>query len=150
MPLLLAVGSCGSSDSSRLVLPDVNLRAMANSQPVNASTLRGPALVNLWATWCAPCRREIPDLQRLHDELGAKVRIVGINIGDDEASVTAFLDELGVTFEQYLDSDGTVEVALRVSGLPATAVIDADGVVVEVHQGVLDTDGFRRLIDKNL
>jgi hypothetical protein len=76
------------------------------------------------------------------------VRVIGVNIGDDEASVVAFVNGLGVTFEQYIDLDGVVQSALRVSSLPATIAVDAQGHVVEVHQGVLDEAGFRALAER--
>ena len=56
-----------------------------------------------------------------------------------------FLDDVGVTFDQYLDPDSAISAELRVSGLPATLVVDADGHVVEIHSGALDEDGIRDL-----
>lgn len=142
--VLLVAGGCGSG-TGPASLPDVELAGLAGAPSLDLSALREPALVNLWATWCTPCRKELPDLQRLHDEPAAAVRVIGVNIGDDESSVVAFVDELGVTFEQYVDLDGVVQTALRVSSLPATVAVGADGTVVEVHQGPLDLAGLREL-----
>jgi cytochrome c biogenesis protein CcmG/thiol:disulfide interchange protein DsbE len=74
------------------------------------------------------------------------VRFVGVNQGDAGDAAAEFLDEVGVTFDQYLDPNGELTNALRVTGLPATFVIDADGTVVDVHNGALDPDGIRALV----
>ena len=101
--------------------------------------------MNLWATWCGPCRAEMPAFQTVSTEID-DVRFVGVNQGDAGDAATEFLDEVGVDFDQYLDPDGALTNALRVAGLPATFVIDADGTIVEVHNGALDEDGIRALV----
>lgn len=145
--LALAAVACGGS-SATATLPAVELAGLGGATGLDPSTLREPALVNLWATWCAPCKRELPDLQRVADDPALAVRVIGVNVGDDEASVTSFVADLGVTFEQYVDLDGIVQTALRVSSLPATVAIGPDGRVVEVHQGPLDLAGLRALAER--
>jgi len=144
---LLAAASCASGGSAA-GMPDVVLPAASGTDSLNPAELREPTLINLWATWCIPCKRELPDLERIHSDPTNAARIIGVNVGDDEASVRKYINDLGLTFEQYIDLDGIVESALRVSTLPATAVIGADGRLIEVHQGVLDEAGFRALIEK--
>lgn len=141
----MTAASCASADRSTQ-LPDKALRSLAGTTELNLAAIDEPMLINLWATWCTPCKRELPDLQRVYVDPTTTVRIVGVNIGDDESSVREYTDKIGVTFEQFLDFDGTIETALRVSSLPATALIGADGKVITVHQGVLDEVGIRALI----
>ena len=143
--LALALAACGSNDASDAqVLPDVELTELPSGSIVDAGDIGGPAIVNLWATWCGPCRAEMPAFQQVSTEFD-DVRFVGVNQGDAGDAALEFLDEIGVTFDQYLDPTGELTDALRVSGLPATFVIGADGEVVEVHKGALDADGIRAL-----
>ncbi len=144
-----ALAGCGGSEGGDASgLPDVELmsidEAADGETTVAASDLQGPALVNLWATWCGPCRAEMPAFQAVADQLG-DVRVVGINEGDSGDEAAAFLDEVGVTFDQYLDPDSAISSELRVSGLPATLVVDSDGNVVDIHSGVLDEAGIVEL-----
>lgn len=126
-------------------MPAVALESLADGTLVQADDIDGPVLVNLWATWCAPCRAEMPDFQAAADELGDEVRIVGINEGDDGDAAQAFVDEIGVTFDQYLDRDGALLDELRIAGLPATIAIDASGQIASIHSGTIDADGIRDL-----
>jgi thiol-disulfide isomerase/thioredoxin len=142
---LLALPSCASSGST-IALPNVGLASAVGNGELNPAELREPAIVNLWATWCVPCKQELPALEGIFRDPGNQVRIIGINIGDSDDAVTQFIDDLGLTFEQYIDRDGVVESKLRVTTLPATIAIGADARLIEVHQGVLDEAGFRALI----
>jgi thiol-disulfide isomerase/thioredoxin len=97
---------------------------------VRLSSLLGqPTLINVWASWCAPCRKELPLLERAHHEFGDRVRFLGINAGDPDASVAiALLDELGITFPQVTDSSMQTRGKLGYGGgLPLTIFVDAQG-----------------------
>jgi cytochrome c biogenesis protein CcmG/thiol:disulfide interchange protein DsbE len=144
-PATLWLAACGSGGGEPSALPSIPLTALDTGAEVDAASIGGPAIVNLWATWCAPCRAEMPAFQEVSAEVDG-VRFVGVNQGDDSDAAAEFLDEVGVTFDQYLDPTGELTDALSVVGLPATFVIDADGDVVEVHKGALDADGIRELV----
>ena len=94
--MLLAVGGCGDDDDARAVeLPDLTLPPLtAGGSSLELAELRGPAVVNLWATWCAPCRRELPAFQTV-SEARPDVRFIGIDIGEDATKARDFVDELG-------------------------------------------------------
>lgn len=131
---------CGDEDrAGDGGLPAVVLPALAGSGTLDVRTLEGPAVVNLWATWCAPCRTELPAFQAASDQRDG-VRFVGVDIGEDPADAQAFLDELGVTFEQYADVHGELSDALGVAALPVTIVVDDDGDIVERHVGPMSAD----------
>jgi thiol-disulfide isomerase/thioredoxin len=85
-----------------------------------------PTLINLWATWCAPCRRELPAFQEA-SAAHPDVSFIGVDIAEDPAEARAFLDRLGVTFPQYADEDGELSDAIGVASLPVTLLVDGAG-----------------------
>ena len=109
-------------------MPDVSLSCLG-SGPARAVDVGDgrPTVVNLWASWCAPCVREMPLLQRTSERAGEAVRFVGIDIQDQPASAASLLEATGVRYDQYDDPDGEVRSAVRAVGLPVTLVFDARG-----------------------
>lgn len=146
--LVVAGAACGSAPDAG-ALPGVELSALDGTSSVRADDISGPAVINLWATWCGPCRTELPAFEAVHVELADQVRFVGVNQGDDGAPAAEFLDEVGVTFEQYLDVDGALSDELSITGLPATVFVARDG-STELHAGALDEDELLELIDTYL
>ena len=110
-----------------------------DSSGLSAGELAGrPLLVNVFASWCAPCRHEIPLMVRLASE---GVPIYGIAYKDDPAATRAFLEELGDPYALVLvDRDGRAGLDLGISGVPETYAVDAQGIIVAKHAGSLLTD----------
>jgi len=105
-------------------------------------TIGGPGpvtLLNLWATWCVPCRAEFPDLQEIHEELGPRgLRIVAVSLdqgGTDR--VMGFVNEMEATFPIVHDREGAIEDVYRTVGLPNTYLIDGEGKLVRSWLGPL-------------
>jgi thiol-disulfide isomerase/thioredoxin len=136
------LGACGSSgssgDSSADRLPALDLPSLGDGAPLQLGEISGPAVINLWATWCAPCRRELPDFEQVHLEIGDEVRFIGVNLGDRAVDAARFITEVGVSFEQYLDQDGTLNQLLGTATLPVTVITDDRGRIALVHSGPMD------------
>ncbi len=110
------------------VAPDFVLEAPGTDEEVRLSDFRGrPVLLNFWATWCVPCRTEMPALQEAHDTEG--VVVLAVNSQESDTVVSNFLDEYGLTFPAAIDREGSVRQHYGVLGLPATFFIDPDGIL---------------------
>lgn len=106
--------------------------------------LRGtPVVVNFFASWCEPCRAEMPDLQAVHTELGDEVTFLGVNLRDSEDDARALLEETGVTFDVARDPSGSLAEAFGVVNMPSTFFLDASGRIVAAHAGVLTAEDLR-------
>ncbi|BBP04229.1 hypothetical protein TPL01_20790 [Sulfuriferula plumbiphila] len=123
--------------------PKLKLLNMDGKQ-VDLEKLKGQVvLVNFWATWCPPCRREMPSLQRLWLKLGkSKLQIVAVNVGEDADTVLSFMGMLDVspTFPIVFDKDSAVLRAWPVKGLPTTFLIDRKGHIAYRAIGGRDFD----------
>lgn len=103
-------------------------------------------LVNFWATWCIPCRKEMPSLERLNQRLGSKgLVIMGVSVDEKESDAREYMAALGLTFRSVHDSDKSVEKLFQVEGLPTTFIIDKSGKIVEKVLGGRVWDDSARL-----
>jgi len=108
---------------------------LAGGDAISLSDIGGPAVINLWATSCVPCRTEIPAFEAVHQARGDTIRFVGLNIGESAEQAAPFIEEVGATYDQYLDELGYATTALDASAMPTTIVVDADGNIATRHIG---------------
>jgi cytochrome c biogenesis protein CcmG/thiol:disulfide interchange protein DsbE len=107
-----------------------------NAYEQRIADLRGyPVVVNVWASWCGPCREEFPILQELSAEYGKRVAFLGVNTEDGNDTAATFLREEPVPYPSYTDPDKDVFDALDAVGLPDTAFYDRSGELVYLKQG---------------
>jgi thiol-disulfide isomerase/thioredoxin len=115
-------------------LPAVTLPCFGGGPDVDLSTLRGPMVVSLWASWCGPCRQEMPLLQDFHEQHGDRVPVLGIDYQDTQTGAAMDLvQDTGVTYPLLADPQSALDGATpipRLQGLPFLALVDADGQVV--------------------
>ncbi len=121
-------------------LPAVTLACLGPGEPVLLSGLRGrPLILNAWASWCQPCRTELPALASFSQLNGAEVAVLGLDVADDPAAAAALWSELGIPFGSVIDPDATTRAGLSWIGLPVTYFVDAGGAIVARHPGAIDT-----------
>lgn len=121
--------------------PDFEL-ATLSGETARLSDFRGrPVILNFWATWCAPCRLEMPELERARAEFGESgPAVLTINQGESAEQVNAFFDEVGLTLPALLDGEGDVGTVYGAFFLPMTVIVDPDGVVAAIHRGMISRD----------
>lgn len=129
--------------------PDFTLTDL-DGQNISLSSFRGKSvLLNFWATWCPPCRQEMPELQEFHRRYGEQITLVGINWGEDADTVREFLAQSGVSYRNILDRNGTTFVLYGLTGIPESFFIDPEGYIRGAWIGPLTVEqivkGFARL-----
>jgi cytochrome c biogenesis protein CcmG, thiol:disulfide interchange protein DsbE len=108
-------------------LPDLQLPCFTGGQPIRLTGLRGPAVINLWASWCEPCRDELPVMQRLAERAGGRLHVLGVDTGDGRAAAASFGAAKRVTMPTLYDRERRLLTALGRINLPVTVLVDAAG-----------------------
>jgi cytochrome c biogenesis protein CcmG, thiol:disulfide interchange protein DsbE len=98
-----------------------------------------PTVVNLWGSWCAPCRDELPLLQELADGGADRIRVLGVISRDGEPQAESFADDAGITFPSAFDGDGELMAELGLNALPYTFFLAADGTLAHSELGPIDS-----------
>jgi thiol-disulfide isomerase/thioredoxin len=109
-----------------------------------------PMVVNLWASWCIPCRSEAPLLTEAHRQLGDEVRFIGVATQDNQVDAEAFVAEFSMTFENYFDRSGEVKGWIGSLGLPTTFFVAPGGEIVSTVFGIIDERSLALEIDELL
>ncbi len=123
----------------------------AEGETATLADFRGdPLVVNFFASWCGPCRAELPDFERVHQANIDNVRFVGINHDFDEQTWRSFVEETDITFETVFQPQTEIWTALDAKGTPATAFISPEGELLELWTGVLTEEKLQELIDEHL
>lgn len=108
-------------------LPDLALPCFATGKQFRVADLRGPAVLNFWATSCGPCREELPAVQRLADRTADRLHVVGVDTNDSRAAAASFGADLGITFPNLFDTAGSLQREIGAPYLPMTVFLDAAG-----------------------
>jgi thiol-disulfide isomerase/thioredoxin len=125
------LGSLGfQTPTDELMAIDFSLKDLSGRETTLSSFAGKVVFLNFWATWCGPCRAEIPSMVRLYAELGDEgFTIVAVNSQELENQVSAFVEEAGMSFPVLLDSTGKVGTAYSVRAIPTTYIIDSRGAI---------------------
>jgi len=134
-----APSSGSSAPTSGLVgaaAPDFSLPPSNGGAPLGPQSFKGKVLiVDFWATWCAPCRESFPAYQKLVDEFGGRLVVVGVSVDEDSSGIEKFRNETGVKFPLVWDDGQSVAGAYKPGTMPTSFVVDRAGIVSAVHEG---------------
>lgn len=148
---LLVLGGCAPPPAYRLPAPPLSGEDLGG-QPRDLASLEGSVvIVPVWASWCGPCRDEVPVLEDALARWGADdLAVLGINMRDRDDSARQFLAEHGASYPSVVDPRGTVAVGWGVTTLPVTFLVDRDGQVVARHTGVVTNEWLDRVVAEEL
>ena len=140
----LAVAGCSSGTVSEQSLapgmpaPDFQLKSL-DGQTVSLGSLRGrPVMLNFWATWCGPCRVEMPFIQGVFEDSDwaeQGLMVLGVNLGDSPSAVRSFMEDNGLSFTVLLDADQSAAQDYNIRGIPTTYFIDKNGIIKDIKIG---------------
>lgn len=126
--------------------PDFTLKNM-NDKEVNLSDYRDQKVfLNFWASWCPPCREEMPDIQKLHEEYGDDVVILAVNVGENKSTAANFMMQNGLNFPVLLDTNKSTAQNYLVRGIPTSYFLDKDGIIKEKVVGAVS---YERMLELN-
>jgi cytochrome c biogenesis protein CcmG/thiol:disulfide interchange protein DsbE len=143
--IVLLSGTSNRSGTGRQA-PQLPTRVLVPPQ-VTLASLRGePAAINFWASWCAPCKKEAPDLERVAGLLRGRARLVGVNWEDGTSAARSYVDQYHLTFPNLIDPDGVAGSAYGLRGLPTTFILDSHGKITDVLQGPQSAESLMRAL----
>ena len=149
MSIVLLISACGTEASDVGNMPDLP-ETDAESFTEHLASIDRPAVVNVWASWCIPCRSEAPLLDQAFEVHGDQVEFIGIDVQDNQNDAKAFLAEFGLEFDHFFDRGRSVPNHYAVIGTPVTLFFAPRGELVRTHQGVIDDRGLALGIDELL
>jgi thiol-disulfide isomerase/thioredoxin len=142
--------NAGAGGSGTL-LPQLSLPCFTGDQKVDVGQIKGPALINLWASWCLPCREELPVFQRLAGRAEGRLHVIGVVSSDDRDAAQSLAEDLGISFPALYDRQGALLPRLGRGGLPVTVFVGAAGRISYVHNSApLDDAALARLVSQHL
>lgn len=143
-------GSSGLTEApiAGYIAPDFTLETIQGEE-LSLSDLRGqPVVLNFWASWCPPCRVEVPHFQAASVKFNGQAAIVGIDQGEPLSVVADFGALMGVSYPLLLDQDSTVNRQYGVAALPTTVFVGSDGVVRDVYTGIINQAVLEERIER--
>lgn len=143
--------SRSNSDADKIKAVDFNVTDSDGNTVSLSSQFGKPIVLNFWASWCNPCRREMPDFQEVYEEIGDEAIFMMINLTDGkretQTKVEDFIDDSGFTFPIYFDKKLEAANAYRIHSIPTTYFIDADGFISSAVSGVVSKKVLKERID---
>lgn len=142
----MVLGAC--NEAVEVNGPD--LPVLADTTLDDLRSVGRPLVLNIWASWCVPCRSEAPLLREAHAAFRDQVHFVGIDIEDTQEAAKRFIAEFDLEFDNYFDQAGRIRSRLGGVGVPITYFFDAGGDIVYQHNGVIDERTLAIQIDEIL
>lgn len=136
LSVLLAFAALSTASINKTLAPDFTLKSHTGEN-IKLSELRGQVvMINFWASWCGPCRQEMPLLDALYaryEPLG--FTLLGVNVEEDPGKAKSMIDDLSLGFPILFDSENSVSKQYEVIAMPSTVIVDRDGKIRYIHHG---------------
>ena len=146
---VIAAGSCGSGAGDDVPVAEIEFELLDGGITTVASFLDRPVVLNFFASWCTPCKAEMPALEAVHQQ-HPDIAFIGLAFDDTQTLARETVADTGVTYATGLDPDKAIGNAFEILGMPTTLFIAADGEVRYQHKGGLTADQITQFIDTHL
>lgn len=144
-------GEASDSESQRTAAPDFTVTDLDGNEVHLSDFVGKPVVLNFWASWCGPCKSEMPDFDQFYAKYGEDIHFVMVNATDGSRetvdTASAFIAEQGYSFPVYYDTEYDASITYNVTGLPTTYFIDAEGYLVAYAISALDSETLQAGID---
>ena len=147
--LALGVLGCTRTAVESTSIPDLPTVEVAEFRQMLAASDK-PVVVNVWASWCLPCREEAPVFTAAHEQFGDRVSFIGLNFNDNQTAAKEFLAEFDLPFPHYFDQTGALLAEYGGIGVPRTYFFAAGGEQQATHNGIVDEETLTRRIEELL
>ncbi|MET8042178.1 TlpA disulfide reductase family protein [Micromonospora sp. NPDC005215] len=132
-------------------LPELTLACFTGGAPVALRDVAGPVVINVWASWCPPCQKELPAFQRLSERTAGQLQVLGVNSRDSRSAAQSIGEDFGIRFPILVDQGEALQRELKRNFFPMTIFVDDDGRVRHVDaSGALDDAQLAELVRKHL
>lgn len=139
-----------ASAPTKVTLPTTELSCFGGGK-LRLADVRGPAVINLWGSWCPPCREELPAVNAVAQRTAGLVHFLGVDTRDTRSDGEAMVSEFGLSYPNVFDQAEQTRIALKRTGLPVTLFVDSAGKVVHLYNGTaLDEAGLAALVKQHL
>jgi thiol-disulfide isomerase/thioredoxin len=135
-----AADSFKDSNPEKTKAPDFVLEDLEGNKVSLSDYIGQNVFLNFWASWCGPCKAEMPDMELIQQSYGDQVVILAVNVGENAATASGFKEDYGLTFEILLDQDNNVARLYSVTGIPTSYFIDKEGNIIAGYVGTMDYD----------
>ena len=141
------MASCGGANGSSGAALKAGQYTTLDGATASIGDFEGkPLVINFFASWCTPCRLEMPDFERVHGAVGDKVQFLGLNVQEDSGRANDVVKDTKVTYAIGLDRDGTIYRGYNGITMPMTVFLDANGKLVKTHAGALDAADLTNIL----
>lgn len=128
--------------------PNFSGKTLTGDTLVLTDEIEKKTLINFWGSWCEPCKREMPALETAYSTYKNEgFNVISINLGQSDFVTQQFVKQYNLTFPVLIDQDGSIKEAYRVGKLPASFLVDEDGIIEQVHEGELSEEMLEEWIN---
>ena len=135
------------TDPPANIAPDFTMLDMEGNEVTLASFFGKPIVLNFWASWCGPCKMEMPEIQKFYDKYGQEIHFLLVSVDDSLDAAKSFISDSGYTFPVYFDTTSVGAYTYGASSIPLTFFIDAEGNLAAYYMGAMSESILQQGVD---